>query len=300
MKRLFLALIFSLGLFAQSPTVPPQPQSATYAINALEEFQTYTRASYLAATGTQAPAFDITKPAKSWYDTTVTGTATYLVYNGSLTQPALVNLTMPSTQAAVVNLPGLPTFPPYVQAVSNIQIVGPNGTFSSNYGGVYQSTFAQAQALMNEIGDSGLVISTGTGPMAPGSAFAYVKIDSSNPVSIYLLNNQNVGLMLQQRNMNGVGFPGTWAKNSTGNYVFAPAVLNDGSTSTLGSVPVPVRGLLPNETLVSVVNGLIPTPEVQRTDMTPTTTVPGGGLSAADEATLNHILKILMTVFPGN
>ncbi len=294
MKPLFVSLfLLGVSLFAQVPTPKPQPQSSSYSVTELELLPTYDRASYLKATGTQAPPFDITKPAKSWFDSTASGNVTYQVFNGSPASPAFLSVTMPASQANVVNLPGLPTFLPYTPHVSNITIVA-NGQNQSGYSGVYQSTFDEALALMNEIGDSSLVINTGTGPIFPGSTFVYTKIDPSNPVSIYKLNNQNVGLMLQQRNAKGVGFPGSWGqKDSQGNYTFTPAVLNDGSTSTMGSIGVPSRALLPNEKLVSVINGIIPTPEIVRTDLTPAPPSPStDGFTSADRDLLNQILRI--------
>jgi hypothetical protein len=295
MKNFFVTLfLLGVSLFAQVPTPQPQPSSATYPVSALDLLPTYDRAGYLAKTGTQAPPFDVTRPAKSWFDSTASGTMTYSVFNGSPSAPAMSVLTLPAAQASSVNLPGLPTYAAYTPHASNVVIA--QGTCqgqTSGYSGIYQSTFDEAMALMNEIGDSSLVINTGIGPMFSGSPFNFCKIDNSNPVSIYKLNDQNVGLMLQQRNSKGVGYPGTWSKagNASGNYVFTPATLNDGSTSTLGSVPVPERALLPNEKLVSVINGIIPTAEIQRTDLTPAPTT-GGGFTDADRDMMKQILGI--------
>lgn len=302
MKRLFISVfLLGVGLFAQVPAPPPQPSTSPYSVTALELLPTYDRASYQKVTGTQAPPFDISKPAKSWFDSTASGSVTYQVFNGSLSSPAFLSVTMPSAQANTVNLPGLPTFATYAPQVSNIVIsIGTcQGATSSGYSGSYQSTLDQAMALLNEIGDSTLVINTGTGSMFPGSSFAFCKIEPSNPISIYKLGNQNVGLMLQQRNAKGVGYPGSWGqKDAQGYYTFTPAVLNDGSTSTLGSIGTPSRALLPNEKLISVVNGIIPTPEIVRTDLTPTpSTGPSGdGFGSDDRATMSQILKAVQAL----
>lgn len=292
MRKFFAMFMIGMGLFAQSPVTPTQPAAFTYAVNTLELFPTYTRASYLAKTGFQAPPFDITRPAKAWYDSTATGTTTYSVYNQSITQPAFVSVTLSKGVANSVNLPGLPTYPTYTQAQSNIIVT--NGSSGSGYSSLYQSTLDQANSLKAEIGDSTIAVTSGLGPMFPGAVYSYQKIDASNPVGIYFLNGQNVGQLLQQRNANGVGFPGTWAKNALGNYSFTPATLNDGSTSTLGTTAVPVRALLSNEKLVSVANGLIPTVEVVRTDLPSTlpSTGPSSDFTAADRAVLNQLLSI--------
>lgn len=296
-KKIFAVALIGMGLFAQSPVTPPQPATSPYAVNALELFPTYTRATYLAKTGNQAPPFDITRPAKAWYDSSVTGSASYTVFNQSMSAPELIPLTLSAAVAKSVNLPGLPTYTQYVQQASNVIVT--NGSSGSGYSGLYQSTEAQANALKAEIGDASLVVTSGLGPMFPGAVFVYQKIDSSSPVGIYLLGNQNVGQMLQQRNANGVGYPGTWAKNISGNYVFSPATLNDGSTSTLGSTPTPVRPLLANEALVSVPAGIFPIAEVVRTDLPSTqpSNVPTtDGFTAADRTALNQMLTLIQAL----
>lgn len=297
MKKIFALFMICLGLYAQAPVVPPQPATSPYAVNALELFPTYTRATYLAKTGTQAPPFDITRPAKAWYDSTATGSTTYNVFNQSPSAPELLSITLTQQVANSVNLPGLPTYAPYVQQVSNVIVT--NGASGSGYSGLYQSTEAQADSLKAEIGDASLSITSGLGQMFPGSAYVYQKIDASNPVGIFLLGAQNVGQMLQQRNANGVGYPGTWSKNTAGNYLFSPATLNDGSTSTLGSTPTPVRPLLSNEALVSVPLGILLTAEVVRTDLPSTqpSNVPTtDGFTAADRTALSQMMTLLQAL----
>lgn len=297
LKKIFAMALIGLGLYAQAPSTPPQPATSPYAVNALELFPTYTRATYLSKTGTQAPPFDITRPAKAWFDSSATGSVNYTVFNQSMSQPELIALTLNQQVANSVNLPGLPTYTQYVQQTSNIIVT--NGSSGSGYSGLFQSTEAQANSLKAEIADASLVITSGLGPMFGGAPFVYQKIDASNPVSIYLLNGQNVGQMLQQRNANGVGYPGTWGKNASGSYVFSPATLNDGSTSTLGSTPTPVRALLPNEALVSVPAGIFPIAEVVRTDLPSTqpSNVPTtDGFTAADRASLAQLLQAVQTL----
>jgi hypothetical protein len=49
----------------------PQPDAALYGTDALELFTSYSRDSYLAAFQVEAPAFDPSKPTKTWFDSSV-------------------------------------------------------------------------------------------------------------------------------------------------------------------------------------------------------------------------------------
>src|SRR5271154_5931030 len=53
------------------PVIPAQPDLLAYGIQELALFVSYTRDSYLAAFGVQAPAWDPTRVKKTWFDTTV-------------------------------------------------------------------------------------------------------------------------------------------------------------------------------------------------------------------------------------
>jgi hypothetical protein len=82
------------------------------------QFPTYTRASFQAAAGIQAPAWNPAYPIKDWFDPAAKAgvDSTYQVWNGSDTAPALVPLTIPGAEAMTVNLPGAPVFAPYAPA----------------------------------------------------------------------------------------------------------------------------------------------------------------------------------------
>ena len=53
------------------PVVPAQPVQANYSAAQLGLFQTFTRDSYLATFGVQAPVWDPTRVDKYWFDSTV-------------------------------------------------------------------------------------------------------------------------------------------------------------------------------------------------------------------------------------
>lgn len=84
-------------------------------LSARYRFPQYTRASFQAAAGIQAPAWNPAYPIKDWFDPdAVAGRDyTYQVWNGSVTSPELIPLTLPGAEALTVNLPGTPTFAPY-------------------------------------------------------------------------------------------------------------------------------------------------------------------------------------------
>src|ERR1700733_14178395 len=75
MKFLRASLLLAVAmvshqLAAQVPSAQPQPNAPAYGTNVLQLLPTYTRASYLAAFGKQAPAYDMTRPPKAWFDST--------------------------------------------------------------------------------------------------------------------------------------------------------------------------------------------------------------------------------------
>jgi hypothetical protein len=293
MKKLFLTLILSLGFsVAQVPTPQPQPATAVYSTAVLTLLPTYDRGSYEATFGVQAAPFDSTRATKTWFDSSATTAKTYTMYDGNL---GFNNITLPMSEASTVNLKGLPHFNVFVPATSNVTLACNLPTcLHVPYAGIYQSTFAQAQAIAKEIG-SNQPITERVGAMAPASPFSFTKNDPSNPVSIYFLGNNNVGLLLSQRNSTGVGTPGVWNTNSAGYYVFAPTPLNDGSSSTAAAIPVPSRLLLPNEAFKTDTSTIFPTVQVVRTDLVSTSpnSGTGGGFTPADRAMLQQIIQLL-------
>ena len=60
-----------MGTPASQPVIPNQPDLLAYGIQDLGLFNTYWRASYLAAFGVQAPEWDPTRVGKTWFDTSV-------------------------------------------------------------------------------------------------------------------------------------------------------------------------------------------------------------------------------------
>src|SRR5205085_6428857 len=53
-----------------TPVVPPQPNLPYYGVAELALFKIYTRETYRAAFGIEAPSFDPSRVIKTWFDTT--------------------------------------------------------------------------------------------------------------------------------------------------------------------------------------------------------------------------------------
>src|SRR5690349_20763739 len=61
----------SMGTPVSRPVIPAQPNLLAYGTSQLSLFESYTRESYLAAFGVQAPAWDPSRVRKAWFDSTV-------------------------------------------------------------------------------------------------------------------------------------------------------------------------------------------------------------------------------------
>jgi len=307
MKKLIIALTFVAGLaFAQVPAAQPQPSDPTYNTSVLTLLPEYTRASFEAAFGVQPLPYDVTRPQKTWFDSTKkcdNTTVTYQKFDSS-NGGSIVPFTQPSCDAATVNLKGLPHYDAFVNPVTksnvNVQCVF-KGCVASPLGAGLQSTLTEAQAMLAEIGDPTLKIVNNV-PSPAGTSFVYTLINPSSDVSVYYIGSMNVGQYWPARQSQGIAYPGKWVKVSSGLYAFTPApTANDGSQDIRPNVPVPVRALLPNEKFATVaVGGLgFTNLVIQRTDLAPAPNpgapATGGGFTDADRATLQQILQLIKT-----
>jgi hypothetical protein len=111
---LFFAFLATIPTSAQIPTVRPEPAATSYDTSELNLLPQYNRSTFKAAFGQDAPAFDISRPPKTWFDSTQAclrpANSNYQVLAGF----NLALLTIPSCDAASVNLlPDVqPQFPP--------------------------------------------------------------------------------------------------------------------------------------------------------------------------------------------
>jgi len=268
------------------PVSPAQPSSLAYGISQLALFNTYTRDSYLAAFGVQAPAWDPSRVRKTWFDSTVdisdpSNVAVYKIIapdaNGNWAERQMV---IPASEAATVNLPGAVTYPPYTvaptQTTSGGSAVNPN----------YLSLESDAQALMSALGGTGLLQET-------GNAVFPIVYPASEPRRIWDFSVNgilvNAGALLLAQNANGVGAPGHWDL-SHGEPVWVPdPAPPSGLNDTRPPRDVPVRDLLPNEKLEPGLMGV----SVVRTDLQNQQGEQNGEFTADDRATLQQIFQIV-------
>jgi hypothetical protein len=288
------------------PTIPAQPNLPDYGFGSLALFASYTRASYLAAFGVQAPNWDPTKAPKAWFDSSGTSPDTYLAPNllaasgSSAEQPltvtdATTGQPRPLTleEAAAVNIPGLISYPPYV--------IEPSDAIQQSTGAIlnptYLSTFAQAVQLAIAWGVPATfgIASATIVDMDPGGNQAYVYPLSEARRWYGILYNGlplTVGTELAQMNSEGVGYPGQWNLSAPEGPTFEfSAALPDGISTGVApagsAIPCPVRPLLPTEYFEQVLGGseILNTNLIQPPSATGGT-VTVGDFTSADRATL--------------
>jgi hypothetical protein len=268
------------------PVSPAQPDQLAYSVESLQLFATYTRDSYLATFGVQAPAWDPARPTKTWFDSTVntsnpTNVALYNVVTlDSTGHWGFQQLVIPASEAAAVNLVGAVTYPSYViaptTATSGGSVINP----------LYLSLQADAQALMTALGGSGLY------DEGSRSVFPYnYPPDEPRRVWDFLVNGNvvNAGALIASMNANGVGYPGQWGVQNGGPvWIPAPAAPT-GANDTRPARPVPVRNLLANEKLQPGLMGVV----VVRTDLQQQQNEAEGQFTPDDRATLQQIYQIV-------
>ena len=274
------------------PTPQPQPSDAFYDISKLNLFTDFSRVTYLAAAGEDAPTGDNTKRPKSWLDTSLSSKAptdqvTYKVIDAT---GALSSITMTVAEASAVNIAGYHSFPAYV--------VAPTGATAGGAGlnPGYLSTRDQANQLAAALSLDASAVTENVlaGPLQ-------IVYPPSEIRREYQINFKgvpcNVGVFLAEQNANGVGSPGAW--DLTGpepNWISSQP---SPQTFVLPPWPDPIRNLLPNEKLVQ--QGIFGggRPLVVRTDMespynhlapsTPASPASGGGLTDAQAGQLAAI-----------
>lgn len=239
------------------PADPAQPNQAVYSTDLLQTFQAFTRASYLAAFGVQAPSFDATRPAQYWFDSTAAPLPanqmmSYLQIqltpsaDGSTPPAQLVSLTIPAGQAATPNIPGLVSYPAYVIAPTTAASGGSlvNPSVLSNY--------SDALALAAALGLPASSVISGPALTWNGETRGdWMIVLPGNPNPYY------AGTLLVDQYANGIGSPGAWSTRNAGTAnaqaVWTPVPAGpDGITTGIPTeiTPVPVRALLANEKFV--------------------------------------------------
>lgn len=282
-----------------TPVVPAQPTTATYGLSALNEFQTYTRASYLAKFGVQAPAYNPAAPPRTWFDTSaLPGPYLVVSVNTAQTPPAqLVPMAVP-VSIGYPNLSGAFQYPLYVNFPSSttaVQVL-PGAPTSLPVQVTNICSVGDAQTVANSFG--------------PGTA---ITIDPSyntgmtwnsetrrpydvTPVGGQPLNACNLLLTMTHMNFStdgtyasgGFGAPGFWSNASSSNPTWTPTP--DPGLNPVGTpVPVPARSLLANEAFAI---GPLATVDIVNTSV-PSNSQGGSALTAAQQLYMYNVLDVM-------
>ena len=272
------------------PVTPAQPEREYYGLQELALFRSYTRETYRAAFGVEAPPFDPSRVAKAWFDSTADisrpeNVAIYKMPSRDSSGNWVVRqLVIPAGEAATVNLPGALKYPTYVIAPTSASRVGPGHVLDpAPVNPNYLSLASQAQQISTEIGGTGMVEET-----LANYAIEYPHDEPRRLWDVVFKGyGVNVGLLLVNRNAKGVGAPGHW--NLTGQEPVwvadppAPTGLDD----TRSPREMPIRDLLPNENFQVGLMGV----GVIRTDKAADRAKASGQFTAEDRATLQAIYQ---------
>ena len=268
------------------PIAPPQPNQEYYSIQALAIFKTFSRDSYFAAFGVQAPPYDPSRLIKAWFDSAADVSAPNNVAVYKIVAPdqsgnwGIRQMVMPASEAATVNLPGAIIYPSYVVAPTQATRGG------SPINPQYLSLEADARALIAQLGGDS-ILDEGNSPVFP------VIYPPNEPRRMWdiMLQGQpiNVGALLAAQYANGVGAPGHWQTSGGGAQWISDPPAPTGLNDTRPPRPVPVRDLLPNEKLQTGLMGV----GVVRTDLQQQANEATGQFTPDDRATLQQIYQMI-------
>lgn len=189
------------------PVIPSQPAQPSYGFSELALFKNYTRESFRAAFGAQAPAFDPARLIKTWFDSTAdtsdgANVAVYKVVSSDARgQWGIRQLVIPAREAAALNLPGVVCYPVYVIAPTKAARGVVTGIWP-----VTLSLLAEAQPLLAELGLTGVELKDeGAGSSLP---VFYGDDPLRQWFFAYKGSTYGIGELLASKHRNGIGAPG--------------------------------------------------------------------------------------------
>lgn len=268
------------------PAIPTQPNAEYYGFDSIALFKNYSRETYRATFGIEAPAFDSSRPPKFWFDSSADtshpeNVSVYKVAardgKGNWTIRQMV---IPSAEAAAVNLKGSVRYDTYVvaptYATRGDAPINPN----------YLSWESDARALMAEVG--------GTGLIEEQLAMFPVHYPDDERRRIWNIVFRgfgvNAGLLFLNKNAKGIGYPGRWDLSKIEPEWVpdppAPTGVDDSRTPR----EVPVRDLLPNEAIQVGLMGV----GIVRTDFREQSMRANGQFTAEDRTMLRAIYKAVI------
>ena len=270
---------------ASLPVIPPQPAQEIYGVQDLALFKTYTRETYRAAFGQEPAPYDPARPPKSWFDSTADtshpeNVSVYRVVARSANGWAVRQLVVPAAEAAAVNLPGPVRYPAYAVAPAKAVRTAPGDLTPQPVNPDYLSTQAQALVLMVEIGGTAVVEEQA---MGGGFGIAFAPDEPRRLWEVVFRGfRTNAGLLLKNRNAQGVGAPGRWDLSEQEPVWVSDPPPPTGLEDSRPARDVPVRDLLPNEALQTTLMGV----SVVRTDLRDERAKGLGQFTAEDRAML--------------
>jgi hypothetical protein len=269
------------------PVAPAQPKQDSYGFSELALFKTYTRDSFLAAFGVQAPDYDPSRLIKTWFDSTVdasdpSNVAVYKVFSRDAKgQWGLRQIVMPASEAATVNLPGSIQYPPYTIAPTKATRGGVTPIWP-----VALSLESEAHALLDELGLSGIPLyDEGEGSAMPVD---YAGDPRRMWDFVYKGVPYGIGPLIASKHRNGIGAPGRWVIGDTIQWITdapAPTGLDDQRPPR----DVPSRDLLPNEKIGMTLMG----PTILRMDRQQASSEAAGQFTESDRAILREVHRLL-------
>ena len=247
------------------PIEQPQPNQEFYGVDALNLFETYTRAQFEAAGGPLIP-FDPARPEQDWWDDTYAAIppAQSVRYNaviaGAGGTAAIGSFTQTAAQMATPNFKGLPRYTKWTAAPTRAVYNHAAPGSASPVDPKDLSTAEQAQALLAELGGTSIVdigVNSVTLPNIGQIVFpvSYPPDDPRRLFAVALSSGKlfSVGQALAEKHSAGIGAPGSWVADATqiSGLRWQPIAIPDGSASTASALPVPCRALLANERLMT-------------------------------------------------
>ena len=268
------------------PVVPAQPSTEFYGVQDLALFKSYSRESYRAAFGIEAPAYDPARQRKSWFDSTVDisgpdNVAVYRIVVQDQNGHGLVRqIVMPAQEAAALNLPGAVQYPPYIVTPTRATRGG------SSLNPIYFSLESDARALMKELGGDNLqqedLASFPTVYPSEELRRSWIFQVRGTPV--------NAGALLLGRNAQGVGAPGHWDVSAPEPVWGPDPPAPTGADDTRPPREMPVRDLLPNEGFYPGLMGIL---GIVRTDLQKSANEASGQFTPDDRAMLRLIYQAI-------
>lgn len=268
------------------PIAPAQPKLDSYGLSELALFKTYTRETFRAAFGAEAPAYDPARLIKTWFDSTAdtsdgANVVLYKVISSDQKGWAIRQLVMPAREAATLNLPGAVSYPTYVITPTKAARGGVTGIWP-----VTLSLLSEASALLEELGLRDLELrDEGEGSSLP---VVYGDEPRRQWCFFYQGSTYSVGELLASKHRNGIGAPGRWSVGDTIEWL-ADAPAPTGSQDTRPPRLVPVRELLPNEKIAMTLMG----PVIARLDRQQTQAESAGQFTEADRMALREVQRLL-------